>query len=63
MSTKGEFSLPLKLLILANSETAKGNPFRLKTPPNGRKLTPTEEQTIVRYILDLDFARICAPAV
>jgi hypothetical protein len=35
-------------------QRAKGIPFRLETPPNGRKLTPTEEQTIVRYILDLD---------
>ena len=28
--------------------------FRLQTSPNCRKLTTTEEQTIVQYILNLD---------
>src|SRR5277367_4651592 len=37
-----------------------GIPSRTQTLPNGRKLTPTEEQTIIRYILDLD-ARGFAP--
>ena len=36
------------------SDRDRGIPFRLETPPNGRKLTLTEEQTIVEYILDLD---------
>jgi hypothetical protein len=35
-------------------ERARGILFRLATPPNSHKLTRTEEQTIVRYILDLD---------
>jgi hypothetical protein len=30
---------------------AQGTPFRAETLPNSRKLTSTEEQTIVRYIL------------
>lgn len=33
---------------------ARGTPFRLETPPNCRILTPTEEHSIVEYILDLD---------
>jgi hypothetical protein len=40
--------------------------FRQEAPPNGRKLSATEEQTIVQYILDLDsrgFApRLCEVA-
>src|SRR4051794_29456198 len=36
------------------SERARGVPFRLETPPNSRKLTQSEEQTIIRYILNLD---------
>jgi hypothetical protein len=48
------------------SKRAKGILFRLKVPANGYKLTATEEQTIVRYILDLDsrgFApRLCEVA-
>ena len=47
-------------------ERARGVPFRLKTRANSHKLTATEEQTIVRYILDLDsrgFApRLCEVA-
>jgi hypothetical protein len=47
-------------------ECARGIPFRLETPPNSYKLTRTEEQTIVRYILNLDsqgFApRLCEVA-
>jgi hypothetical protein len=47
-------------------ERARGVPFHLRTPPNGLKLTSTKEQTIVRYILDLDsrgFApRLCEVA-
>jgi hypothetical protein len=35
-------------------ERARGVPFCLRTPPNSHKLTLTEEQTIVQYILDLD---------
>jgi hypothetical protein len=42
------------------SNRARGVPFILKRVPNGRKLTLTEEQTIVQYILDLD-ARGFAP--
>ena len=38
----------------------KGRTHRLVAPPNGRKLTLTEEETVVRYILDLD-ARGFAP--
>ena len=48
------------------SDRARGIPFILENPPNGRKLTLTEEQTLVRYILDLDsrgFApRLCEVA-
>jgi len=33
---------------------AKGILFRLKSPVNCYKLTATEEQTIVRYILNLN---------
>ena len=33
---------------------ARGTPFRLETPPNCRILTPTEEHSLVEYILDLD---------
>ena len=33
---------------------ANGITFRPEIQPNSRKLTETEEQTIVRYILDLD---------
>jgi hypothetical protein len=36
------------------SERARGVPFRPEAMPNGLKLTRTEEQTIVQYILDLD---------
>ena len=32
----------------------KGTLSQLKTPVNGYKLTPTKEQTIIQYILDLD---------
>jgi len=32
----------------------RGGPFRANTTPNRLKLTRTEEQTIVQYILDLD---------
>jgi hypothetical protein len=43
-----------------------GIPFRPSTRPNNHKLTATEEQTIVQYILDLDsrgFApRLCEVA-
>jgi hypothetical protein len=28
--------------------------FQLSTTANGQKLTPTEEQTLIRHILDLD---------
>jgi hypothetical protein len=35
------------------SQRAKGIPFRIETSPNCLKFTGTEEQTIVRYILDL----------
>ena len=48
------------------SSRARGIPFRLETPANSQKLTATEEQTIVQYILDLDsrgFApRLCEVA-
>jgi hypothetical protein len=48
------------------SERVKGILFRIETPPNCLKLTGTEEQTVVRYILDLDsrgFApRLCEVA-
>ena len=48
------------------SERARGILFRLKIPANCLKLTRTEEQTIVRYILNLDsrgFApRLCEVA-
>ena len=47
-------------------QRAKGIPFRANSLPNCLKLTPAEEQTIVRYILDLDsrgFApRLCEVA-
>jgi hypothetical protein len=47
-------------------QRARGIPFRADTLPNRLKLTRTEEQTIVRYILDLDsrgFApRLCEVA-
>ena len=47
-------------------QRAAGTPFRAETLPNSLKLTLTEEQTIVRYILDLDsrgFApRLCEVA-
>ena len=36
------------------SKRARGVPFQLKTPPNSRKLTQSEEQTIIQYILDLN---------
>jgi hypothetical protein len=36
------------------SHRAEGLPFRIEAPPNCQKLTATEEQTIVKYILDLD---------
>jgi hypothetical protein len=36
------------------SHRAQGLPFRVEAAPNCQKLTTTEEQTIVRYILDLD---------
>jgi DDE superfamily endonuclease len=42
------------------SDRLHGIPSRTQTLLNGRKLTPTEEQTIIRYILDLD-ARGFAP--
>jgi hypothetical protein len=42
------------------SERAKGIPFSLDTTSTLRKLTSTEEQTIIRYILNLD-ARGFAP--
>jgi hypothetical protein len=35
----------------------KGIPSRRDSTPNSRKLTPTEELAIVRYILDLDSRR------
>jgi hypothetical protein len=38
----------------ALTKRAKGTPFRLETPLNCQKLTLTEEQTIVQYILNLD---------
>jgi hypothetical protein len=38
----------------ALSQRAKGILFRIETPPNCLKLTGTEEQMIVQYILDLD---------
>jgi hypothetical protein len=48
------------------SHRAQGLPFRVEAAPNCQKLTTTEEQTIVRYILDLDsrgFApRLCEVA-
>jgi hypothetical protein len=48
------------------SHRAQGRPFRAEATPNGRKLTANEEQTIFRYILDLDsrgFApRLCEVA-
>ena len=48
------------------SDRLRGITFRRNTLPNCRKLTTTEEQTIVRYILDLDsrgFApRLCEVA-
>jgi hypothetical protein len=47
-------------------QRARGITSRAETPPNRQKLTSTEEQTIVRYILDLDsrgFApRLCEVA-
>jgi hypothetical protein len=50
----------------ALDKRARGIPFRADTTPNRLKLTRTEEQTIVRYILDLDsrgFApRLCEVA-
>jgi hypothetical protein len=47
------FSVPLSTLTDRN----RGNTF-LSNRRNGRhKITPTEEQTIVRYILDLDSRR------
>jgi hypothetical protein len=36
------------------SDRLNNTTFRLQAPPNSQKLTATEEQTIVRYILDLD---------
>ena len=33
----------------------RGIPFRLESPANSHKLTTTQEQTIVQYILDLDW--------
>ena len=36
------------------TDRAKGITFRPETRPNRHNLTETEEQTIVRYILDLD---------
>jgi hypothetical protein len=48
------------------SDRLHGITNRRQAPPNRRKLTSTEEQTIVRYILDLDsrgFApRLCEVA-
>lgn len=48
------------------SDRARGVLFILERPPNGRKLTLTEEEMIVRYILDPDsrgFApRLCEVA-
>jgi hypothetical protein len=48
------------------SERARGVLFRLESPANCQKLSATEEQTIVRYILELDsrgFApRLCEVA-
>jgi hypothetical protein len=48
------------------SHRAQGLLFRAEAAPNSRKLTVTEEQTIVRYILDLgsrEFApRLCKVA-
>jgi len=48
------------------SDRSRGVLFILERVPNGRKLTLTEEQTIIRYILDLDsrgFApRLCEVA-
>jgi hypothetical protein len=38
----------------AIDKRARGIPSRAKAPPNGRKLTSTEEKTITQYILDLD---------
>ena len=42
------------------SRRRQGIPFRSNTQPNCQKLTKTEEETVVRYILDLD-ARGFAP--
>jgi hypothetical protein len=36
------------------SHRARGIPLRAEALPNGRKLTSTEEETTVQYILDLD---------
>jgi hypothetical protein len=36
------------------SYCAKGLPFRIEAPPNYQKLTATEEQTIVKCILNLN---------
>ena len=44
------FSVPHSTL----TRRYNGIPFRPNTRPNSHKLTATEEQTIVRYILDLD---------
>ena len=42
------------------SDRLHGIPSRTQILPNSQKLTPTKEQTIIRYILDLD-ARGYAP--
>jgi len=44
------FNLPHSSLIYRYN----GRAHRPAAPPNGRKLTLTEEETVVRYILDLD---------
>jgi hypothetical protein len=42
------------------SDRLHGITYRPQAPPNRQKLSPTEQKTVVRYILDLD-ARGFAP--